>query len=291
MAGNVKGSAPRRRGIISLATARRSYPQQLSRMQASVGRVGFGGQLMCWPPGRFPAGCPDQLDVPFAFKPFCFAEAGSRGLVSVLWLDASCVAIRPLEPLFEAIEERGYLIFRHPGKVVGTWASDEALSALGVPREQAMAIPEANAAAIGLKLDHPVAARFLRDWLHLARDGVAFRGTREQLLTWDDYTDVKENRSGRISADPRVRGHRHDQTVVGVLAHRLGIELTTEGMDSYSRDTRIRLVRPTTAIVHDRRCRGPAGRLALRVRRDKQLGRIAHLLTGSGGVGRRARGV
>jgi hypothetical protein len=267
-----------RRGIISLATSRGSYRARLSRLQASVRRVGFRGEFAYWPPGRFPAGCPDHLEVPFAFKPFCFEEAGARGLRSVLWLDASCVAIRPLEPLFEEIEERGYLVFRNGSQMIGSWASDDALEVLGLSRDEAMAIPEVNAAVIGLRLDHPLGSRFLTAWRELATGEVAFRGTREKLPTWEHYRDVKSNRSGRASADPRVLGHRHDQTAAGVLAHRLGMELTTDGVQRYSQGDRVRLLRPDTAVVLDRRHRGAAARWALRARRDMHLGRVAHFL-------------
>jgi hypothetical protein len=245
---------------------------------------------MCWTPGRFPAGCPDHLDVPFAFKPHCFVEARRAGLESVLWMDASCVAIRPLEPLFDVLERTGYLLFRNANHVVGSWASDEALEALGVSREETMAMPEVNAAALGLSMNDPLALTFLNGWFEAARAVVPFRGTRETLETWDDYAATKWNRDGSISAEPRVRGHRHDQTVAGVLAHRLGMKLTTEGLQAYSRTQKTRL-RPTTAIVIDRRYRGPAGRLALRARWDKHLGQVAHLLGRSDSARTTAHGV
>jgi hypothetical protein len=271
----VTATPGQRRGVISLATARRDFAKRLSRMEASVRRVGFRGEIVSWPPGRFPAGCPDHLDSPFAFKPFCFVEAGERGIESVLWLDASCVAIRPLDPLFRTIEEQGFLLFRNEHRVVGEWASDEALALLGVSRTKAMAIPEVNAAAMGLRLDHPVAAAFLDEWLLLAKGRVAFRGMRDELVSWEDYKDVKWNRSGRISADPRVRGHRHDQTVAGMLAHRLGMELTAEGLEGYTRATRMLALRPETVAVIDRGYLGPTAKWALRARRDKRLGQAA----------------
>jgi hypothetical protein len=276
--------------VISLATARARFPQRLSRMRASVRRVGFGGELMCWPPGQYPAGCPDHLDVPFAFKPCCFVEARRAGLESVLWMDASCIAIRPLEPLFDVVEQAGYLLFRNEDYVVGKWASDDALEALGVSREQAMAIPEVNAAALGLSMSDPRALTFLNAWHEAAQAVVPFRGTRERLQTWDDYKATKWNLDGSVSVDPRVRGHRHDQTVAGVLAHRLGMKLATEGLQAYSPTHKIRLS-PTTAIVIDRRYHRPVGRLAVRARWDKHLGRVAHLLSRSGRPGARAPGV
>jgi hypothetical protein len=264
-----------RRGVISLATGRRDYGGRLSRLKASLRRVGFEGELVCWPPGRFPAGCPEHLESPFAFKPFCLAEAGERGIRSVLWLDASCIAIRSLDPLFDAIDERGYLLFRNRRYVVGEWASDEALALLGLTRAEALRIPEVRASAVGLRLDHPVADRFLSEWHRLAEGRVAFRGTRDELLTRDDYYAVKWNRDGRVSADPRVRGHRHDQTVAGILAHRLGMELRAGGLESYTRATRFLPIQSETAVVVDRRYRPLVGRWALRARRDRRLAQVA----------------
>ena len=247
-------------------------------MRKSVERVGFRGEFLAWPPGSFPDGCPAHLDVPFAFKPFCFAEAAARGMGTVLWLDASCIAIRSLEPIFERIEEHGHLLFRHSSLVLGEWAGDDALEELGLPREKALALPEVNAAAVGLKLTHPRAMAFLDEWRAAAGKGLAFRGTRQPVQGWDDYRAVKWNQSGRVSADNRVRGHRHDQTVAGVLAHRLGMELTGEGLEAYRRKTPVQLIRASTAIVVDRKRDGLSAMLAVRVRRDKQLGRLASVL-------------
>jgi hypothetical protein len=265
-----------RRAVVSLATER--FGPRLARLRSSLERTGFDGEFVAWPPGLFPPGCPGQLEVPFAFKPFCIAEAAERGFTSVLWMDASSVAIRSLDPFFEAVDERGYVLFRNGSFRLGAWASDVALDALGVSREDALAIPELDAAAIGLRLDHPVGARFLSDWLRLARDGVVFRGTRDELRSWHDYSGLRANKLGRASADPRVRGHRHDQTAAGMIAHRLGMELTPEGIESYRRDTVFLLPRPTTRVVIDRGYRRPAPSRMLRARLDRRLGAALHRL-------------
>jgi hypothetical protein len=280
--GKSNGGAARRRAVISLATDRPGYDyrRRLTRLDASLKRAGFGGEFI-WSPD-LPAGCPDHLDVPFAFKPYCFEAARRAGLESVLWLDSSCIAIRPLDPLFEAIERRGYLLFRNGRHRVGGWASDQALALLGVSREEAMAIDEVNAAAIGLSMTDPTALKFLTEWLAAAQAVVPFRGTTERLMSWKDYRAVKWNQDGRVSADPRVQGHRHDQTVAGVLAHRLDMELVTEGLERYLATTRFLVLRRSTAVVLDRRYTGSGGRLALRARVDKRLGQIAGLVGGSG---------
>lgn len=239
-----------KRCIISLATANKRYRQGLARLLESARRCGYDGERRAWEPGTFPAGCPSHRQVPFAFKPYCFREARAQGMDLVLWLDSACVVVRTLDPLFRQIEERGYLLFGNGEHKVGEWASDAALARLDLGREEAMGIREVNAAAIGLNLADGLGGEFLERWYDEAREGTAFRGVASQSDDARDAWKVKWNRGGRASADPRVRGHRHDQTVAGVLAHRLGMELTATGIESSApesaRDER-------TVIVIDRK--------------------------------------
>ena len=233
--------------VVSLATEDKDYAASLDRLERSLGRVGFAGEFMCWRPGRFPDESPAHADVPFAFKPYCLKEARRRGGELLLWIDASCVAVRPLEPIFDQIERDGYILFRNRRYRVGEWASDEALGVLGVSRDQAMEMPEVNGAAIGLNTSSYISDSFLEKWHRRAQEKVAFRGVSEELRTWVDYQDVKWNRGGRVSSDPRVRGHRHDQTVAGVLAAQLGMRLSNEGLQVSARGTRA--IDPKTRIV------------------------------------------
>ena len=219
--------------------------------------VGFRGECLTWPPGHFPSGCPSHLEVPFAFKPHCLSEARAQGWNAVLWLDSSCLVVRSLDPIFEAIEANGYVLFKNSSTRVGEWASDQTLSEFGLSREQALALPEVNAAAIGMNFNRRIGVDFLESWHEAARNKISFRGISEAFESWEDYEDVKWNLSGRVSPDPRVRGHRHDQTVAGILAARFGMELTPDGLEDYmslGADTRLQ---PTTAIVIDREMRDP----------------------------------
>jgi hypothetical protein len=236
--------------IVSLATENRQYPESLKRLEGSLRRTGFPGALMFWPPGRFPRTIPNHLQVPFAFKPHCLMEARQEGSELLLWLDSSCIAVRSLDPIFKQMELDGYVLFRNRLYRLGEWASDDALHILGIDREEAMEMSEVNGAAIGLSMKSDIATEFLKQWQRAAKDEVAFRGVAAKLRTWDDYEDIKWNRGGRASKDPRVRGHRHDQTVAGVLAAKLGMRLTAQGLDNYSSSRKI--ISPQTRIVIDR---------------------------------------
>jgi 5-methylcytosine-specific restriction endonuclease McrA len=189
------------------------------------------------------------MDAPFAFKPYCLEETRQYGGELLLWLDSSCVAVRSLGPIFDQIERDGYILFRNGHHRVGEWASDEALGALGISRDKAMEMPEVNAAVIGLNTSSSVSDSFLQRWRRAAEEGLAFRGVSDQLRDWNDYQDVKWNRGARVSSDPRVRGHRHDQTVAGVLAAQLGMRLSSEGLWISARERRTMPIDSKARIV------------------------------------------
>jgi hypothetical protein len=257
--------------VVSLATG--PFEASLARLERSLDRVGFVGARKVWRPGEFPADCPSHAEVPFAFKPFCLAEAAASGFRRALWLDSTCVAIRSLDPLFARLETDGYLLFRNGGLCLGNWASDAALAAFGVDREVALRLPEVNAAAVGLDVTHPDGARFLSSWHAAARAGTPFRGV-EEIGDIDEYWAVRSNRAERASKDARVHGHRHDQTVAGILAYQFGLQLTTTAFQEYR--LRRGRIRPTTLVVNCRRAgRFDGTRIA--------LGRLAgHLLAPRG---------
>ena len=189
-----------RRCVVSLATDHRRFPEALARLRESLERHAPGVPVLAWEHGELPPGSPVHEDVPFAFKPFALAEARRRGFDTLLWMDAACVAVRSLEPVFDRIESRGHVLFRNGTRRVGEWAAPHALAALGVSREEAMEMPELNAAALGLRSGHP----FLDQWLEEARRGTAFRGDKSE--------------------------HRHDQSVAGVLAARLRMRPLPRGL-------------------------------------------------------------
>jgi hypothetical protein len=263
-----------RRCVVTLATDHRQYAASLERLEASLADVGFSGELISWRGGSFPEGSPSHAEVPFAFKPYCLAEAARAGGELLLWLDASCIAVRPLDPIFDRLDRDGYVLFRNGDHRVGEWASDLALELFGLSRDDAMGIPEVNAAALGLNTGSEVGATFLGQWLRAAGEGLAFRGVASELGSKADYLAVKWNRDSRVSADPRVRGHRHDQTVAGILAAELAMNLTSDGLETYSEEKKA--IGASTRIAIGRDAGRHEGGLASlrRIRRASRRGRL-----------------
>lgn len=190
----------------------RDFKPAIARLETSLAEAGYAGAFASWSE-KYPEGCPSHRDSPCAFKPFCLSEAAAAGYELVLWLDATVQAIRPIEPLFECVERDGYLIFAEDHSV-GEYCKDEALGPLGITREESFSMRSCWACALGLDLRNPLSLEFLERWKELAVDGVTFPGPR-----WSGFLGFPQT----ASADPRVKGHRYDQTAASVLALRLGM--------------------------------------------------------------------
>lgn len=243
-------SARSNRCVISLGVGKDVYKACLERLRESLIRTGFDGDFLFWNQ-RFPDGAPSQFEAPFAFKTYCFFVARDLGYEEILWMDPVCVALRSLEPVFALIQANGYVMFNNNyGQMMGQWCSDEALAANGLSRDEAMLIPETPCSVLGLDLRSPLANRFLEGWYQIMSDGVTARGTRQPVDNWEDYMAIFWNKKGRISADPRVGGHRCDQPAAGIVAHRLGMTPYADLLrDIHFKGTKINR---QTVILHHR---------------------------------------
>jgi len=236
--------------VISLATGRKAYLASLSRLRQSLQRVRFPGDFLGWL-DEYPPGSPSQLEAPMAFKTFCFQEARRHGYRFVLWIDAPVVALRRLEPIITMIRRNGYVTFTNNyDQMLGQWSSDETLRLHGISREQAMLIPETPTSVIGLDLGHPLGIDFLERWHSICCDGLTCRGRREPYRSSEDHYAVAWNKDHCISQDPRVGGHRHDQTAAGIVAHQLGLRPYAESLRDWH--YKKKPVDRTTILLHHR---------------------------------------
>lgn len=204
------------------------YTKLSARLRQTLKLVGDTTPVLQWL-NCLPPDAP-KLDMPFGAycaKPFAMLEAVRAGFDAVLWLDAAYYAVRHPAPLFAHIERVGHYV-QGNGFFVGEWSSDYALAKFGVGRESAFGIPELSASALGLNMAHEDSQRFLQAWAELAADGKTFIGAHANECAMET---VKQRgfpfrTIGPVSQDPRVMGHRHDQTAASLLAWKLGWELT-----------------------------------------------------------------
>jgi hypothetical protein len=238
------------RCVISLGLGRKGYVESLKRLEASLRKTHFNGDFLVWD-DVLPEGSPTQFESPMAFKTFCFLEAQKLGYNQVLWMDAQIVVLRSIEPIFEMIKSNNYVTFANNyGQSIGQWSSDEVLKLHQISREDAMMIPETPTSVIGLNLSSEVGQEFLIRWHAMSTDGLTFRGISSSIKSIDDYYAVAWNKENCISNDPRVGGHRHDQTAAGIIAHQLGLPPYAENL----RDIHFKAnqINKNTILLHHR---------------------------------------
>ncbi len=197
------------RCIVNVAVgAKLHYFEWQTRLLTSLDDVGYDGGRMFWT-NCLPEGSPTHEASPYAMKPAAFRAAEARGHSQVLWCDSAIWARRPLDAAFDLIEKQGYLLF-YNGFACGNWITDDALEKQGLTRDEAMTIPDFTGCCMGLDVTHPIGAEFLRRWHEASLDGVSFVG---------DWNNDRQ----QCSTDPRCRGHRHDQVIGSIIAHRMGM--------------------------------------------------------------------
>lgn len=192
------------------------HPVGVLRLEDNLRALGWQGGVLTWK-DQYPEGSPSHEQVSHGFKPWAMRAAQLQGKERVLWLDASVTLKRLPAALFERMAQVGYL-FVATHNTVGNFSSDHCLSAFGVSREQARSIPEIATGFIGLDLRFPEMRAFLDEWCAWTErgGGSAFNGS-------------KRNDRFQVSADPQVEGHRQDQTVASLIAHRMGLRSILDG--------------------------------------------------------------
>ncbi len=150
----------------------------------------------------------------YCWKPFALLDAMMADATIGILLDAAFFPIRHIGPLVEHIERTGYYLCRN-GNNVGEWSSDRCLQAMSVTRENAFEIEEVSSYCVGLNFREPRCAELLYKWCEHAADRQTFPGRHT-------YLGYEGRNPGGLALDRRVRGHRHDQTVLSILAARIG---------------------------------------------------------------------
>lgn len=137
-------------------------------------------------------GAEPHADNNYAFKPMAIIKAYEQGYRQILWLDASMVAIKSLDAIFEIIERDGYF-FQDSGWLNSQWMIPAALDYFGTDQG-----PMLSSGVFGLDLDSEIGYKFFDDWTQAMRDGM-FNGS------WDDW--------------------RHDQSCASLIAYKLDMKL------------------------------------------------------------------
>lgn len=196
--------------VCNVAVGRGWYHLGQQRLLRSLHTYAPGVDPLMWD-GRYPKGSPTQEVSHKAFKLWSILEARDRGYDVAIWADASVFFIRNIKPLIARIERDGYW-WCEDGHYVGQWTTDRQLEILGYTRDEAMKILHVMGALWGFDLRSDNGKAIVQ---YMYDHRAAFGNEWDTPGLYDGYA--------RGSDDPRVKGHRHDNVILGAASHRLGI--------------------------------------------------------------------
>ena len=208
------------RCIVNVATGRYCRGQQRLREALAAADEPF----RMW--SEMPRGCPPHEQMPYAFKAYAMEEARQTGAELIMWLDASILPIRDLEPIWLYTKQHGVWLSKNWWNNY-VWTADAAYGELfpefdiATAREVNKTMWHVAGTAFCVDVTHPAGKELLNGYIALAC-GRAFAGP-----WWNKaYPDYRNRGGAEVCGPPDVLGHRHDQTALSVLAWRAHAILT-----------------------------------------------------------------
>jgi hypothetical protein len=200
------------------------YSRGVARMIQEFARVSPGFELQAWvnvlPPGAHPLIENGYDYTGYAAKPWALKYALDSGADTVLLIDAAFFPIRRIHPLIDFISENGYYLCKN-GYKAGEWCSDMILAQIGTTRDHAMTIEEVSSYAVGISSHHEAAKRMATAWALWTHEPCVIAGPHTA-------TGQQGRNPGFVSTDERVRGHRHDQSLLSLLVNQFGLDRFSE---------------------------------------------------------------
>lgn len=199
-----------KKAIVTFATGDR-YQALQQRQEQSLKAVGWDGDYFAFKTFES-IGSPHHDDVPYAFKPYAIKAVKDMGYDLVLWIDSPIYATKNLDVLFNSIDEYGIILFDNIGYTIGDYTSDDCLNLMSMTREQAFSEKMIMACAMGFNFTHERTNSFFDSY---------YNSTKIEGIYEGDWN----NDNGQVSSDPRVHGHRHDQSAASIIAAKMNLLL------------------------------------------------------------------
>jgi hypothetical protein len=209
----------KKRVVVSFADGVGNYAKAMLRLELSLKQVGFNSKDDVFKGindyahigSPFHKGSADA--VPYAFKAYSIKKAIEEGADLILWCDSVVYATKSIEPIFNHIEEHGYLFFNNRGFSIGDYTSDACLEKWEMSREEAFNSKMIMGCCMGFDVHNAQAKEFLDKYIDAAADGISYMGS------WT-------NENLQVSRDLRCKGTRHDQSLSSVLIKQMGLDIT-----------------------------------------------------------------
>lgn len=199
--------------VVSFADSTGSYQKKMLRLEQSLKDVNFDGDFLGFTSYE-DIECEPHSVIPYKFKPYSIQRAINLGYDQILWCDSPVYAKKSIQPVFDYLAHNGYLFFDNIGFSLGDYTSDKTLNYFGISREESWNIKMIMACAMGFTY---IESSIFYSYFSLSNE--LYPGN------WDNE-DLTE------SKDRRVRGHRHDQSVMSALIHKHGLDIL-KGQDTF----------------------------------------------------------
>jgi len=149
---------------------KRDYQQGINYIIKSLKKFNFDGHFIYriggWP--NIKKGRLKYADVPYSFKPFLFEEAKDLGYKNILWLDACCIPLKNLDPIFDLIKDKG-LCYHSFG--ILQWRSFHSGHKYLMPffnLSEKKTYEWFTTQIVGIDTDNPKGKKLLGEWIKLA---------------------------------------------------------------------------------------------------------------------------
>lgn len=201
------------------------YPLGVARMIREFDRFCLSPvKVQAWV-NVLPPGTPELIEdghsyTGYAAKPYALKYALESGADVAILIDASVYPIKEIWRLVGHIVENGYYL-APTGDTVGEWTSDRMLNLCGMSRDKGCTLPMIASGVVGWTNSY-LANTVVEEWCKLAPH---FPGHHSNTQAADKSRHYKNR--GWVSDDPRCSGHRHDQSALSIVAHRMGLTKLT----------------------------------------------------------------
>jgi len=194
------------------------YPRGVARMQEHFERLSPGYRVTPWV-SELPPGAPfSEGDYTgYCAKPYALWHLMNEGADIGILLDASYFPIRDITPLVDHIASVGYYM-TPDGYTLGQWMSERMLEGFGLNREDTLGWPGCASGCVGIDFRRSKGRSLVNEWCAAWPLFAGFHSNEKAADQSHSYRNV-----GWVSDDPRVLGHRQDQSALVVIARRLGM--------------------------------------------------------------------
>jgi hypothetical protein len=154
---------------------------------------------------------PTHEEIPYAFKPYSIKKVKDLGYDIVIWMDSPVYGIKSLNNFIETIINKSVILFDNIGYTIGDYTSDKCLEHFNISRKESFEIQMIMACLMGFDFRTSLANNVFNEYYNSA--------------TEDIFGGYWTNEANQVSTDNRVKGHRHDQSVMSILANKYKLSI------------------------------------------------------------------